>query len=229
MGFGILFFGYFLFLNLTRPSYTDLLGALICLLAFYKLANVNKYFRMSIVPTAIFGVFGLFELACELASPFGFDLGDAAMYIASPRYVLLLALSVTMLLGIYDVAREVGALSTVRHSKISRLLSIILFPICAIIDFPLTMQLFTSKYAMAVFSAAAIISLFVAMILNVVTIYSAYMHICMPENKNNDAPRKPSRFGIVNKFREHEEEKAREYAEYKRKKREKRENRRKKK
>ncbi len=229
MGFGILFFGYFLFLNLTRPGYTDLLGALICLLAFYKLTPINKYFRMSIVPSAIFAVFGLFELVCEFAQLFGLGIRDFTIYIASPRYILLAVLSVTMLLGIDDVAREVRVASTIRHAKISRILSLILFPICAIIDFPLTMQIISNKYLLAIFSAVAIISLFVCMILNVVTIYSAYMHICMPEDRNNDAPTKPSRFGFVNKFRAHEEEKAREYAEYKRKKREAQKNRRRKK
>lgn len=229
MGFGTLFFGYFLFLNLTRPSYTDLLGALICLLAFNKLTPINKYFRMSIVPSAIFAVFGLFELGCEFARMFGLGIGDISIYIASPRYILLAVLSVTMLLGIDDVAREVRVASTIRHAKISRILSLILFPICAIIDFPITMQIIGNKYVLAVFSAVAIISLFVAMILNVVTIYSAYMHICMPENRDNDAPRKPSRFGFVNMFHAHEEEKQREYAEYRRKKREERGKRRKKK
>jgi hypothetical protein len=37
----------------------------------------------------------------------------------------------------------------------------------------------------------------------------------MPEDVDNDAPDKPSRFGIVNSFRERQQRKNREYAEYK--------------
>ena len=42
MGFGLLFIGYFFLLNLTYFEYTDLLGALVMFLAFYKLQTVNK-------------------------------------------------------------------------------------------------------------------------------------------------------------------------------------------
>ena len=51
--------------------------------------------------------------------------------------------------------------------------------------------------------------------MNLVAVYSAYMHICMPEDVTNDSREKPSRLGFVNKFREHEAERSREYAEYK--------------
>ncbi len=229
MGFGILFFGYFLFLNLTHPGYTDLLAALICMLAFYKLTPVNKYFRMSIVPAITFAVFGLFELACEFSGLFGIDMSDIALYVAAPRYVLLAVLSATMLLGIDDVAREVRVASTVRHARIAKILSYILFPLCAILEFPMITKIIPDGYAIAVVSTVAIISLFVAMILNLVSIYSAYMHICMPSDVNNEPKSKPSRFGFVNKFREHEAERAREYAEYQKKRREAKEKRRKKK
>ena len=47
--------------------------------------------------------------------------------------------------------------------------------------------------------------------LNLVQIYGAHMRIYLPENEVE----KESRFGFVNAFRRHEEEKSREYAEYK--------------
>ena len=39
------------------------------------------------------------------------------------------------------------------------------------------------------------------------------MHICMPSD-NIDTGEKPSRFGFVNKYREHRAEKDAEYAKY---------------
>ena len=48
-----------------------------------------------------------------------------------------------------------------------------------------------------------------------VTIYRAYMKICMPEDVDNDVSDKPSKFEFINKHREHTMQKQREYAEYK--------------
>ena len=64
-------------------------------------------------------------------------------------------------------------------------------------------------------SAITLIGVFAVVCINLVTIYSAYMRICMPDDVDNDAVDKPSRFGFVNKYREHTAEKQREYAEYK--------------
>ena len=45
MGFGTLFFGYFLILNVTYYGFTDAIAAAVMLLGFYKLSTVNSYFK----------------------------------------------------------------------------------------------------------------------------------------------------------------------------------------
>ena len=55
-------------------------------------------------------------------------------------------------------------------------------------------------------------------IYNLITIYTAYMRICMPNELTQSA--KKSKFGFVNKFKEYESERAKEYLEYKRQKNE---------
>ena len=68
---------------------------------------------------------------------------------------------------------------------------------------------------MATASAITLIAIFTVVIVNLVTIYRAYMKICMPDDIDNDTPDKPSKFEFINKHREHTIQKQREYAEYK--------------
>ena len=215
MGFGILFFGYFLLLNVTNPAYTDLICGLITVMAFYKLSTVNKYFRMSVVPAVLFAVFGTFELFAEFADMIGISLSDISEYLPAPRFILIGILTITMLLGIEDVAREVDVPETRSRVKFALPTSYVIFPLCAILEFPAITNLIPDGLPIAIVSTVSLIFMFVVMVCNIITIYSAYMHICMPEDVDNETKEKPSRFGFVNKFREHENEKAREYAEYK--------------
>lgn len=215
MGFGILFIGYFLLLNVTYPGYTDLIAGLITVMAFYKLSTVNRYFRMSIVPAALFSAFGVFELFGEFADMFGISFTEISIYLSAPRFILIGILSIVMLMGIEDVAREVDVDETKRRVRIARPLSYVMFPLCAILEFPAITAIIPDGLAIAIVSTVALIAVFLVIIYNLITIYSAYMRICMPEDVNNDIAEKPSRFGFVNKLREHEKEKTREYAEYK--------------
>lgn len=215
MGFGLLFIGYFLLLNLTNPGYTDLIAGLITVMAFYKLSSVNKYFRMNIVPSVMLSVFGAFELFCEFADMFGINTAAIESYLPAPRYLLVGVLTLIMLIGIEDVANEVDAIETKFKAKIARPISLVLFPVCAVLEFPAITSLIPNGLPITIVGTACIISTFLAIIYNLVTVYSAYMHICMPEDVDNAPKDKPSRFGIVNSFRRHEEEKQREYAEYK--------------
>ena len=215
MGFGLLFIGYFLFLNVTNYVFTDLIAGLVTVMAFYKLSTVNKYFRMNVVPSIMFAVFGAFELFSEFADMFGINTSAIVGYIAAPRFLLVGILSVIMILGIEAVANEVDVPETKRHAKIAKPLSFVIFPICTVLEFPAVSSIIPEGLPIAIAATVVVIAAFFIIIYNLITIYSAYMRICMPEDVDNNATEKPSRFGFVNKFRKHEEDRAREYAEYK--------------
>lgn len=215
MGFGILFIGYFLFLNVTYYGLTDLVSGLLLLYAFYKLVPINKYFRMSVIPAAIFCVFGLFELSVELMGMIGININVISNYIAAPRFIITGIISITMLTGLWEVAREVDVSETKARVRIARPMTYIAFPLCAILEFPSIASIIPDAMALAIISTVALLFIFIVTIYNLTAIYSAYMRICMPEDVDNEVPVKPSRFGFVNKFREHEAEKQREYQEYK--------------
>ena len=61
-----------------------------------------------------------------------------------------------------------------------------------------------------------LISTLILIAINLSSIHTCYVRICMPGDEKPKAPKeKKSRFGFVNAFRHHEEEKRREYYEYK--------------
>lgn len=216
MGFGTLFFGYFLLLNIAYYTVTDLIAALIMAMGLYKLSSVNRHFEGGFYVSLAFAGIGLFELGVQLYSMF-FPLSNEGIilsYAAIPRYAIIAVLTLFILNGIESVATEVELPALAKRAHISMPFALVIYGLSAVFEIPLSASGNLLK-AFAVISTILLISAFVTVIINLRTIYSAYMRICMPEDKDNDVPDKPSKFGFVNKYREHSEQKQKEYAEYK--------------
>ncbi|MBO7305080.1 MAG: hypothetical protein J6V09_07665 [Clostridia bacterium] len=216
MGFGTLFIGYFLLLNVTFYSlYTDLLAALIMALGLYKLSGINRPFRWACYSSYVFAAVGAYELAVQFASFFtGKSYTDLTAYAAIPRAAIIATLTVFMLLGIREVSEEVGLDALQKRAHITVFFVPVIYLIFGALELPMLQEVLPLK-AIAVLSLISLLSTFTLVAVNLVTIYSAYMRICMPEDKDYDAPEKPSRFEFINRHREHTKEKQREYAEYK--------------
>ncbi len=216
MGFGTLFFGWFLLLNITYYAFTDLIAALIMAMAFNKLSSVNKPFKGAFFTSIIFAGIGAFELVVQIIAMFKPSGGYEALlsYTDIFRYALVATLTLFMLLGIENVAEEVGLQTLAKKARYTMPFISAVYLILAVLSIQ-DLQRIVDVPVLALFS---IISLLASLILNVVnltTIYGAYMKICMPDDKDNDISDKPSKFGFVNKYREHSAEKQKEYIEYK--------------
>lgn len=213
MGFGTLFTGYFLLLNVTLFSITDIISALVMALGLFKLSSVNKSFGRALLFSYVFAAVGIFELTGELIRMFDPTLNIELFVTVTSmvRYILVGILTLYILLGIIDIAKEVDLPVLVKRGKILIPLTFIIYPILAILSIP---NLFGDTKVLQIISFSALIFLFCKIIAMLVTIYSAYMQICMPED-NIDKGEKPSRFGFVNRYREHKAEKEAEYAKYK--------------
>ena len=110
MGFGTLFFGYFLILNIAYYGFTDIISALIMLLALSKLAPLYRPFRLAVYADAVFSVFALFELVSQGADFLGIGfIGGLRPYLAVARYAIISIVTALILLGIREAAEEVGA------------------------------------------------------------------------------------------------------------------------
>lgn len=215
MGFGTVFFGYFLLLNITYFSFTDLIASLIMALGFYKLSTVNRYFMGAFYTVFGLSAVGLVELTAEFYAMFvGEGLMDSVLsYTLIPRSVIIATITLFMLLGIESVADEVELSKLAKRARLTMPFALIVYGFSALLEIPYLEKIIDVK-ALAVLSVITIISAFTLTVINLVTVYSSYMKICMPNEIDNDVD-KPSRFGFVNKYREHTAQKQREYAEYK--------------
>ncbi|MBQ8689274.1 MAG: hypothetical protein IJ515_02805 [Clostridia bacterium] len=213
MGFGTFFIGYFLLMNLTYYSFTDLIAGLVMLMAVYKLRGINKHFAAAIIPAVMFSVIAAIELVSAVGIAFGTDLSFLLNYTDPARYLCIGFLSERMLMGISVVAKEVDAQSVARHARLTRPFAIAVFALGTVMQFPY-IDSFIPTAALNIIAVILTFVIFIQLIVVLFSVYGAYRWICMPEDVNNEKPDTPSRFGFVNQFREHEEEKRREYAEY---------------
>ena len=213
MGFGILVIGYFLILNLPFYGATDLISGIIMTMAFYKLRTVNKYFSFAILPAVLFAIVGVPELIEMMASLFSLDLSVILTYTAAPRCLILCILSILMMKGIEKVSEEVEVYKTARNARNVQPFIYLVFGGMLILELPFTFG-DESKW-LGVAGLIFLLGCFALVLYSLTVIYSAYKWICMPEDVDNDTAEKPSRFGIINSFRAHQEQKSREYAEYK--------------
>jgi hypothetical protein len=207
MGFGTLFVGYFLLLNLTYYGFTDLIAAAVMLLGLYKLSGVNQYFKSATVATAVFLAFSLGEFGVAVYEIFVRAIGSATLVsvMSIARCIIIGVVTVFMLRGIEAVAREVDVENLPR--KASRLIKVtaVVYSAWIILEAPLS---FINDYVLAVLSLFTILATIALLIANLTAIYSAYMRICMPGDEN--AGDKPSRFGFVNEYRSRKAERERE-------------------
>ncbi len=222
MGFGTLFFGYFILLDLPYQTLTNIAAAALMLLGLYKLSYLNVHMRRAFIACSVFSVFALYEAVIEILDlVFFIKVGGIFLNTFSymMRNFLIGALTLLMLYGMRDVAEEVRLNRLAKkfsiYSKIT--LVIYIFNLCIPPDFVKifgeTAAVIYTAYTLSVISTIATLYI---LIMNCLNIYSCYSQICMPESEaKSSLPPKKSKIGFVNKFREHEEEKRKEYAEYK--------------
>ena len=199
MGFGTLFIGYFLLLNLTYFGFTDVIAASVMLLGLYKLSPVNKYFKAAAISSAVFLVYSLGELGISAYELFFRPIGSAALVSAMSilRCLIVGTLTVIILKAIEDVAREVDVDNLPKKAARMAIITAITYSLWILLEAPLS---FIDSYVLAVLSLITILITIALIIINLTVIYTCYMKICMPgdEDRSKD---KPSRFAFVNEYR----------------------------
>lgn len=209
MGFGTLFIGYFLLLNLTYYGFTDVIAAAVMLLGLYKLSTVNKYFKAATVCTCLFLVFSLGEFGIAVYEMFFRQINSTILVsvMSIVRCLAVGALTVTMLKGIEDVAREVEVEELPKKASRLAIATVVIYALWIILEAPLSFD----SYLLAILSLITIIATIALLIVNLTVIYSCYMRICMPGDEDITRE-KPSRFAFVNEYRARKAEREAELA-----------------
>lgn len=203
MGFGTLFIGYFLLLNLTYYGFSDIIAAAVMLLGLYKLSGINRYFKYACISAFAFLIFSLGEFGVATYEIFVHRIDSPVLVsvMSIARCLVIGVLTVLMLKGMEAVANavEVENLSK-KASKLTKI-SIAVYSLWIILEAPLS---FINDYVLAVLSLITIISTIALLIANLTVIYGCYMRICMPGDE--ELTDKPSRFAFVNEYRQRKAE-----------------------
>ena len=210
MGFGTLFIGYFLILNLTYYSFTDVIAASVMLLGLYKLSSVNKYFGISAITSAIFLVFSLGELGIGIYSMFVKALANPLLIslMSTARCIIVALLTVTFLKGIETVAKEVDIKELAEKARRMIIITAVVYAMWIFLEAPFAIN----NYVLSVLAFITILATITLTIINLTVIYSCYMKICMPGDEDIMKD-KPSRFEFVNEYRARKAERDKEAAE----------------
>lgn len=214
MGFGTLFIGYFLLLNVVMPGFTNIIAALIMLLGLYKLSSVNRPFKTALYVCVGFSAFSLLDFIISVLYMFVPTLTNAAVqdYFSMIRLFLCCILTVAILAGIQEVSTEVKLEKIPKRSRRLIYATFTVYTLYMLLSVP-ELTAFMDGQIAAILYASAIFALFGMIIVNLYTIYTCYARICMPGDEKKKE-QKPSRFGFVNEYRRHKAEKEQEYAEY---------------
>jgi hypothetical protein len=210
MGFGTLFVGYFLLINITYFEYTDIIAAMLMLMAAYKLTFVNKYFKYAMYAATFFALFAFGELIFSLINFFAFipHYKIVLSYVAFTRYTLIFILCVFFMRGISDVAEEVELLSLHRSAKKWANASFI-YLIAGFFEIPFATNFLGS--VLPYVYLAALLSILAYHTIVLYTVYRAFKDIIMPEQDI----KKSKGTSFTDKLWNRIEEGNREYAEYK--------------
>ncbi len=222
MGFGTLFFGYFLLLNITYYQFTDVIAALVMLYALYKLSSVSSYFKRPMYASILFSVFGLIELPLGLMNMFfpGDTLTTVVSLTSIIRAIIICLYTVLLLRAMGEIARSLEVERIPTRCRTMTVWTMVLY-MSEILFESSILNPILPKEAISVIYIAIILGLLILPIVNLTIIYGCYMRICLP--KDLDPKPKPSRFAFINEFRRRREEKRkREEEEYRRRLEEKR-------
>ena len=199
MGFGTFFIGYFFLINITYYEYTDIVSAMIMLLGLYNLSRFNREFKISFVASSVFALFSMAEFIISAIKLFDSSFLPAfnTSNLAIPRYILIFGITVSLLMGINSMAKEVEAYSLAKRASYN-------IPWCAIY---ITMAICEISKIGELLGAAmpyvylAVLLGHVILIISVlITVYKAYATICMPEDLEKEQKR--SKFNFIDKIQE---------------------------
>ncbi len=197
MGFGLLFLGVVLLLpTCFGYFYTVPVSAVVLVLALRKLAKVNTPFGYAMWLAILFGAGSVVEVVCRLLH---WDVVTSVL--DGVLYGCLLVFWVLVFTGLEWVSTETG-LSALRTKAYRQKVFCVIYLLPLLpLNFLVGSQLPEAMIRlMSSLSLALMVVGMVVMVLNMTTIYEAYMRICMPEDLEMEE--KPSRFAFINKMRE---------------------------
>ncbi len=198
MGFGKLFIGTILTMNLAAHSYTDFLAYFLMLYGLYSLREYNRRFKGAFWLSVPLFAIGFSELALSLLDLL--EIYDNA-YLFQELFIvnqlLLYATTVLILLGVAELSMETD-IPALRVRAFRNQIFAFIYHGCMVF-----LNISTKSNGVAAVQQTMLFPVilfgFVYLFLQAKVIFSCYMWIC-PED-DVDMPTRPSRFSLFNKWR----------------------------
>ena len=197
MGFGIFFIGYFFtFVSGLSNVYffADIIGALLMLYSFTKLAQYNTYYK------GAFGACVLFILLCgtgaaDLALHFMPE--TASLVLNGVKLAVVCVMTVVAFLGARGISEGAGADKLVRTAERQTVMTVIYYIVAlAVLAFGSLIGNAAGNYI----NTVLLVYYIVMLLLNLVFIYKCFGILC-PADEDDTQPKK-SRFALINKMNE---------------------------
>lgn len=196
MGFGTLFFGYFLMFAFSLSQiyfFADVIGALIALYALAKLSQYHRDFAKAMIPTL--GFLGLCGVTAILLL---FRIGAESTILSTVLNIGKAAAACVMHIflfrGISDLSREAESEKLTNRASRSLRMTMIYYFFYAFV------VLLSPLLGVAGSYAGVVVYLYwvVCLVINLMLIYQCFGTL-MPADEDEDS-RKRSRFGFINKM-----------------------------
>ncbi len=196
MGFGTLFFGYFVMFAFSLSQvyfFADIIGAGITLYAFSKLSEYNRYFV-----AAMWGCLAFLLMCAVNAAALMFELydpaGAVAIVVNVAKTAAACAMHVPMFLGMRGISVGADAERLIRTSERNLVLTMVYYALYLLVLAASPLLGGATQYV----STVVYLYHIVCILLNIVLIYKCFGILCPADEDENE--KKRSRFAIVNKI-----------------------------
>ena len=182
MGFGILFFGYFLLLNITYYVFTDVVSGLLMAYALFKISSVSSYFKRPLYLSIAFAIFGLVELVLGGLDLFGIiSVSGFSNYMSIVRAVILCLFTVLLLRAMLSIAKELEVKDLPVKCAAMSIWTVLYYVAEISFNTGFLANLIPDS-AISVIYLVLIIASIMLPIANLTAIFSCYRWICLPED-----------------------------------------------
>lgn len=196
MGFGILIFGYFLMFAFSISQvyfFADIIGALIVMYAFSKIAEYNRYFIRAMwfcLAFLLFGAVNAVSLMFGIYDPSG----NIALAVSILKTASAALMHIPMFLGIRGIADGAESVGLVHLSERNMTMSMIYYAAALLV---IALDRAFGDYTQY---AGALVWLFgiVCIFLNLVLFYKCFATLCPADENAHE--KKRSRFRFINKI-----------------------------
>ncbi len=195
MGFGILFFGYFVMFAFSLSSmyfFADVIGAVITAYAFTKLAQYNTYYKKATLFALVFLLFSLVK-ATDLIFDIYSD-GYISLIINILRLASAAVTHVYMFLGARGIALGAGANKLVGKAERNMVMTVLYYIAYSVV----TNINIASEELDGYLKTVLLIYWVICLILNLSFIYNCFGILAPADEDVNE--KKTSRFAFINKI-----------------------------